>query len=307
MSSFTFEYKFVFLLIPIFWFCLKKCPAKGMAIYLPYIQVLIGSKVVKNIWVEITKWLGIIFLVTALASPVVVTTYNNIKKDSRDIMLIIDSSTSMLERGFDEKSLLRDKFSVVMDIVKDFINKRKDDRIGIINFADSAYIASPLTFDKHYLKMVIDKQKVGIVGKNTAIYDALLQSLYILSNSKAKNKIAILITDGKDTKSVTKYQDIIKMLKKSKVRLYVIGVTQDGKLDTQKLKELAKIGSGEFFITSNKKELAKIYQKINKLETTKIKSQSYKKYKYYYFFPLIFAIIFLTLFIYLKSIKGLAK
>jgi len=307
MSSFTFEYKFAFLLIPLFWFCLKKCPAKGMAIYLPYIQVLIGSKAVKNIWVDITKWLGIISLVTALASPVIVTTYNNIKKDSRDIMLIVDSSTSMLERGFDNKNLLRDKFSVVMDVVKDFINKRKDDRIGIVNFADSAYIASPLTFDKHYLKMVIDRQKVGIAGKNTAIYDALLQSLYILSNSKAKNKIAILLTDGKDTKSVTKYQDIIKLLKKSKVKLYTIGVTQDGKIDAKKLKELSDISGGEFFITTNKKELSKIYKKIDKIETTKIKAQSYKKYKYYYFFPLIFAILFLTLFIYLKSIKGLAK
>ena len=305
MSNITFEYYYAFLLIFIFIYCSKKCPAKGVAIYLPYIQVLIGHKQIKSIWVEITKWIGITALITALASPVSIKEYKRVKKSSIDIMLIVDSSTSMLERGFDNKKLLRAKFDVVMDIINDFVDKRVNDRIGIITFADKAFIASPLTFDKKYLKMVIKEQKVGLAGKHTAIYDALLKSLYLLSNSKAKSKVAILITDGKDTKSVTKYKTIEKFLKKSKVKLYVIGVSQDDKIDTQKLKELAKISKGDFFLTKSKKELSQIYQKINSLEKSEVIASSYKEYKYYYYYPLIIAIIFLTLYIYLKSIRGL--
>jgi len=307
MNSYQFEFPYIFILIPFIWFCFRKCPARSLSIYFPYIDVLVGSKAARNLWLELSKWLGIILLVTALASPVTVTTYKNVQHNARDIMIILDSSTSMLERGFDNSSLLRDKFSVVVDAVKSFIKDRKNDRVGIITFADIAYIASPITYDKKFLQTVLSKQKVGIAGKKTALYDALLQSIYMLENSQAKSKIAIVLTDGADTASSTKYEDILKFIKKSKVKLYIIGVGQKDGLDMKKLKEMASVSKGKLYLAENKSVLKNIYKEIDKSETSKVKTISYEKYKYYYNYPLVFSIIFLLIYIYFKSIRAIVK
>ena len=307
MSHYSFEFPYLFLLIGLFWLCFKKCPAKSLAIYLPYIHLLIGKKSVKSRWIDIFKWIGILALITALASPVKVEKFNNIKKEARDIMLILDSSKSMLDRGFDLENLEKDKFNIVIDVISNFIKERPNDRIGVINFSSSAFIASPLTFDKNYLQNIIKKQRVGIVGSRTAIYDALAQATYILENSDAKSKIAILLTDGADNMSYTTYKDLKNAISKSTIKLYIVGVGEYDDLNVPKLKELAKAGRGNFFLASNSSALNKIYKEIDKSETSKMKGESYKKYTYYYYFPLIISIIFLLLFVYYKSAKGVAK
>ncbi len=307
MSQFEFEFPYIFLLIILFWFCAKKCPAKGVSIYLPYIHLLIGSKGVKSRWLSIFKWIALIALLAALASPVKVTTYNNIKQEGHDIMIVLDSSDSMKERGFDLNDPRKDKFTTIIEVISKFVKDRKNDRVGLINFASSAFIASPLTFDKEYLNDVISKQRVGIVGKRTAIYDALLQGLYLLEESKTKSKIMILLTDGIDNMSITKDKEIIDLLKKSKIKLYIIGIGDYKDLDAPKLKALAKAGRGKFFLANNKDALSVIYKEIDNSETTKISGKSYKVYIYYYYYPLIFAIIFMLLYVYFKSVRGVAK
>jgi Ca-activated chloride channel family protein len=266
-----------------------------------------GKKRVKSRWLEIFKWLGIVTLTVALASPVKVEIYNNIKKKSRDIMLILDSSKSMLDRGFDANNPKVDKFSVVVDVVSKFVKDRSSDRVGLVNFSSSAFIASPLTFDKSYLEYIISKQRVGLVGSRTAIYDALLQGIYILEDSEAKAKIVILLTDGIDNMSTTTFNEIKDAVAKSKLKLYIVGIGQREDLDVPKLQELASSGRGKFYLATNSSALSSIYKEIDKSETSKVKGESYKQYTYYYYFPLIFAIIFLLLFVYFKSAKGVAK
>jgi len=306
MSHFSFEFPYVFLLLPLIWFCQKRCPAKGDAIYFPYIHLFFASKALKNVWIEIFKWLSIIAIVTALASPVVVTTFQA-KADARDIMLIVDSSESMLKKGFDDTAILKTQFEGVSEVIKEFVQERKSDRIGLITFADRAFIASPLTFDTDYLLEIIQKQKVGLVGKKTAIYDSLIRAIYLLHNNKTKSKIVILLTDGKDNMSVTKFEDVLKFLKKSKIKLYIIGVGNKKELDSNRLSKLANAGKGKFFMATNKAALKSIYEAINKSETSSLKAKTYSIYTYYYYFPLMFSLIFLMFFIYFKSIKGVSK
>ena len=307
MSQFNFEFPYIFLLLPLIIFCIVKCPAKSTSIYLPYINVLIGKKSLKSRWLDFVKLGAVVSLFVALASPVVVTEYNNIKKEGRDIMLIIDSSRSMLEKGFDINNPTKDKFSAVVTVVDKFIKDRSSDRIGLINFASSTFIASPLTFDKRYLRDILNRQKVGIAGKRTAIYDALLQSLYILQKSEAKSKTVILLTDGIDNMSNTKFTDIVNFIKRVGVKLYTIGIGDYKDLEVPKLKALANAGGGKFFMATNEGALKKIYKDIDISERSKIKSSSYKVYKYYYYFPLMLAVVLLLLFVYFKSVKGVAK
>jgi len=307
MSHYSFEFPYAFLLLPLFWFCFQECKARSTAIYFPYIHILFGKERVKTKLLDILKWGAVISFVFALASPVKVSKYNNFKRDARDIMLVIDSSKSMLDRGFDSDEPKKDKFSAVREVVQDFIAKRVNDRIGLINFASSAFIASPLTFDKKYLLNILKKQRVGLIGSRTAIYDSLLEAEYILAGSSAKSRIVILLTDGTDNMSKTTFRDILDASKKSDIKLYIIGIGEKSDLDIQKLQKLAKEAKGAFYLVSNKQQLAKIYKEIDKSETTKIKGESYKLYTYYYYFPLVLAIVLFLLFVYFKSVKGVSK
>jgi len=307
MSQFKFEFPYLFLLLLFFIFCQKKCPARSMAVYFPYIHIIMGSKVLKNRWLIVSKWLGIIFFVTALASPVVVTTFVNARSEARDIMLILDSSESMLEKGFDGNNLDKNKFQAVKEVVSSFIQKRKNDRIGLINFATNTYIVSPLTFDNNYLKDILNKQKVGYVGKRTAIYDALLRSIYILDSSTTDSKIVVLLTDGRDNMSRVDFNKLLSFIKESKIKLYTIGIGENKDVDVEKLGKLAEVGGGKFFMVKDKDTLEKVYKEIDATQVSEVESQSYTVYTYYYYFPLIFSIIFLLIYIYFKSVKGIAK
>ena len=195
-ENFSLQYPWVLALVVLFWICGKYCPARTQAIYFPHVRSLLSVHGHRSRWLEILKWIGILGLLLALSSPVITNEYKDIKKKGRDIMLIIDSSDSMRQRGFDPMDPYKTKFDVVKEVVGDFIDQRKNDRIGLINFASVAFVASPLTFEKDFLRQILSMQELGIAGKKTAINDALLQTYNILAKSDAKSKVAILLPTG---------------------------------------------------------------------------------------------------------------
>ncbi|WP_456430820.1 vWA domain-containing protein [Nitratifractor sp.] len=303
MSPFSFEYPWVFAFAVLFWICGRYCPARTMAIFFPHVHSLLRLHAKKSRLQEILKWIGILGLLTALASPVVTDEYKDIKKHGRDIMLIIDSSDSMRQRGFDPADPLKSKFDVVKEVVKDFIARRSDDRIGLINFASVAFVASPLTFEKDFLRKIVDMQQLGIAGKRTAINDALLQTYNILSKSDAKSKIAILLTDGIENASRIGTDEILRLIADSDVKLYTIGIGSYRDFDAGYLQALAKAGHGKFYAAADRNALVRIYADIDRLETSKIKSKTIVRKRYYYIYPLFVAIMALLFFIYLRSSK----
>ena len=304
MDQFNFQYPYALALILLFWVCARFCAARAAAIYFPHIHTLLQSKRSKSRLLEILKWLGIVSLLLALSSPVMTKSYKDTKKKGRDIMLVIDSSGSMNQRGFDRADPMKNKFDVVKEVVWDFIDKRKKDRLGLITFADVAFVASPLTFENAFLQDIIKMQELGIAGRKTAINDALLQTYTILSKSDAKSKIAILLTDGIENMSKISLEDILGVIKKSTIRLYTIGIGNYGDFDVRYLQKLAKAGKGKFFAANNKEALKNIYSEIDALEATKIKSKKIVQHTYLYIYPLFAAIILLLLFLYFKTAKG---
>ncbi len=303
-DHFSFQYPWVLLFVALFWICGRYCPARTTAIYFPHVRTLLSLHAHKSRWLEILKWVGILGLLLALASPVVTNEYKDLKKHGRDIMLIIDSSGSMRQRGFDPSDPYKSKFDVVKEVVADFIDKRKNDRIGLINFASVAFVASPLTFEKKFLKKILAMQQVGIAGERTAINDALLQSYNILEKSDAKSKVAILLTDGIDNSSHISFDEIRSLISKSKVKLYTIGIGSYRDFDAPYLKALAQAGHGKFYAASNRDALKKIYADIDKLETSKIKSKKIVQHEYLYIYPLFVAILALLFFVYLRTARG---
>jgi len=304
MDQFNLQYPYALALVILFWLCAKFCVARVAAIYFPHIHTLLASQGRRSGLLEFLKWLSIVSLLFALSSPVITKSYKNTKKKGRDVMLVIDASGSMNQRGFDRVDPMKNKFDVVKEVVWDFIDKRKKDRLGLITFADVAFVASPLTFENAFLQDIVKMQELGIAGRKTAINDALLQTYSILSKSEAKSKIAILLTDGIENMSKISLEDILGVIKKSDICLYTIGIGNYRDFDARYLQKLSRAGKGKFFAASNKEALKNIYSEIDALEATQIHSKKIVQHTYLYIYPLFIAIISLLLFLYLKAAKG---
>jgi len=307
MSQFSFEFPFLLLLIIPFLVCAKWCRERSRAIFFPHVEKLVASSVHQSTLLLFLKWFGIVSAVIALASPVLSHSYTNTKKEGRDIVLITDASESMLQRGFDLQNPMKNKFEVVKEVVEDFISKRENDRIGLVSFGAISFIASPLTFEKEFLQKIISMQHIGMInGKRTAIQDALVQSYHMMSTSKAKSKIAILLTDGIDNGSRIPLGDVIEMIKKQDIKLYVIGIGYPNRdYDANYLKVLAEAGGTEAYGARDASELSRIYEEIDRLEVTKMDDKRVVQHTYLYTYPLLFAILSLLFFIYFRNSRGI--
>ena len=305
MNGFNFEYPYVLAVILVFIVCAKFCKERSRAIFFPHVNVLMKKNVQRFSWLDVLKWLGIASAIIALASPVITKSFSNTKKEGRDIVLIIDSSDSMRQRDFDANDMWRNKFDVVKEVVGDFIEARKNDRIGMVTFADIAFISSPLTFEKKFLTDITKMQNMGVAGKRTAINDAIVQSYNLLTKSKAKSKIAILLTDGVDNMSKVPFEDVRNMIAKHDTKLYAIGIGDERDYNGQYLQALAEAGKGIAFGASDASKLVQIYKEIDKLEATDIDDKKIVQHTYLYIYPLFLAVLSLLLFIYLRNTRGL--
>ncbi len=305
MNQFSFQYPWVLGLIIVFIVCAKFCKIKARSIYFPHLNSLMLGNKRKGVILPLLKWLSIILALGALASPVLTKEYSNSKKHGRDIVLIIDTSESMKQDRFDQNNLRKNKFQVTKEVAASFVSKRKNDRVGLITFADIAFVASPLTFETEFLEKIIGMQRLGIAGQRTAINDALVQAYGMLEKSKAKSKIVILLTDGIDNMSQITVDEVVSLVKKSKVKLYTIGVGSSRDFDGVYLKKLAQAGKGVAFSAQNAQMLSKIYDEIDRLEVSKIDDKKVVQHIYLFSYPLIFSILLLLFFIYFKNIRSI--
>ncbi len=285
--NFTFEYPFVFLLLILFFVCEKWCKPKGVSFYFPNMLMLQQVAKKGQVFLKLLKILTVVALVTALASPV--TEDDVVVKNDKgyEISLILDASGSMKMPGLD-------KFAIVKEIVNDFIDKRKHDKLALSIFADFAYVAVPLTYDKTSIKRLLERVDVGIAGRQrTALNEALFLSSNLFKSSTSKEKIAILLTDGVDNANSIPMNVAINTAKKYGIKVYTIGVGVEGQdFDPRPLRQIAKETGGRYFKGDSVEKLMAIYETIDKLEKSEIKAEKYVKKTYYFQYVLALALLF---------------
>ena len=115
------------------------------------------------------------------------------------MILVLDTSESMRALDMKLRGRYVDRLTVIKSVVADFIEKRFDDRLGLVIFGEQAYAQSPLTLDHDVLKTHLDGVSIGMAGRSTSIGDALGVAINAIKDVKAKNKIIILLTDGENT------------------------------------------------------------------------------------------------------------
>jgi len=291
MSQFeqiTFLYPFAFTLFGVYFICLFFCQEKLQEIYFSNTKMLHQATKKQNYLIDILRFLIFSGFVIALANPIKTDEIALSEGKGHEIALIVDASGSMLENN---------KFAITKEILHDFIAKREHDRLSLSFFADFAYVAVPLTYEKHTLTTLLDFVEVGVAGElQTALYEALYLSSNLFVNSQATNKIALLITDGINSAESVSLETALKRIKKLGIKVYTIGIGDDGDFHSGVLKEIASKTGGKFYFGKEKKDIESIYNVINLLEKSEIKTKLFTKTTYYFQYPLYVALFFLMIY-----------
>ena len=297
MNYYTFEYPWlILLLIPII-YCLYKCKEYLKPMFFVHLQFLSAKKSFPKLeW--IIKIIIFILLTIALTSPIVVDKLSPLNRHGKDIVLAIDASGSMNSSGYDVNDDISEgkrlsRFEITKVIASDFIRKRVSDNLGVVLYGDFAFIASPITYEKEIVVDMLSYLTQGMAGQNTAIGEAIAMGIRAFRFSHAKTKVMILLSDGEHNSGSVSPKDSTALAKSKGIKIYTIAIGNKGEADEALLKEIAKESKGEFFSATSAKELQNIYDKIDKLESSKIKSKEYLQKDFYYQVALFLACGFL--------------
>lgn len=293
-----FEYPYVLFLIILFIVCSIYCKSKVESYYMPHLQIYESSKNVTSSFIGILKWLTIICAIIALSSPIKELNIIKNKKDGIDMIISLDTSGSMRERGFNTSDSSQNRWQVVQNIVNDFISKRLNDNIGIVVFGTSVMTASPLSYDKKAQSKIIESLDIGVVGDKTALINSIATSINILKQKETKSKIIIAITDGEDTSSNIPLSVVVKLAKKYNIKIYAIAI---GRTSTYTLNQLSQNSGGKTFVAYTSDDLKDIYTTINQLEKSKIDQNKIIVKEFYFFYPLMLSFLSLLFFVYFKN------
>ncbi len=286
----------VFLALFIFLPCFLWCKTYSKSYYFPKLTWIQRQSPLLSVepWLKMALFS---FMVIALAKPFVYDTSTNQHKKGRDLILTLDASGSMAQSGFDKQDRLKTKYTTTLSLSKDFIKERYDDNMGVVLFGTFAYTASALTYDLESLSYLLEMTNVGLAGESTAIGDALMQSMKTLSYGEAQNKAIILLTDGYHNAGKTSPKDAVQKAKSLGIKVYTIGIGKRSDFDVALLETIAKVTGAKSYAASNASELTKIYEEINTLEPSPIRSENYLNQKLLILVPLGLVFIVLLLWV----------
>ena len=244
-------------------------------------------------------------VIIALARPQSKLSRQEMKVEGIDIVLAMDVSGSMLAEDFKPNRL-----EAAKKVASDFIDGRKNDRMGLVVFSGEAFTQVPLTIDHGVLLNQLHAVKSGMVKDGTALGDGLATAINRIKDSEAKSKVIILLTDGINNMGAVDPQSAAEIAALYNIRLYTIGVGTKGlapypfrdqfgrthyqnipvELDEGLLTQMAQsTNDGQYFRATNKKSLEKIFKQIDEMEKSKIDVTQYAQTKDEYMGWLILA------------------
>jgi Ca-activated chloride channel family protein len=231
----------------------------------------------------------------AFARPRSDTEIREITSEGIDIMVALDVSSSMQAEDFKPLNRLH----VAKDELKKFVNKRINDRIGLVVFARHSFTQCPLTIDYGVLLRFVDQVDFGVIQDGTAIGMAIANGVNRLRESDSKSKIMVLLTDGDNNAGEIDPVTAAGLAAAFDIKIYTIGVGKAGnamfpvqdpifgkryvyqptKIDEATLKDIAETTGGQYFRARSGTELEEIYDIIDKLEKTEIKVSAHIQYR----------------------------
>ncbi|WP_375453376.1 VWA domain-containing protein [uncultured Methylobacterium sp.] len=241
----------------------------------------------RRTWAIWTLWAA---LVVALSGPRLVLPATALPASGREIMLAMDLSGSMERRDFALDGETVNRLVAVKRVGADFIRRRAGDRIGLVIFADQAYVAASLTFDTASVARALEEATIGLVGRSTGIGDGLGLALRRLDpkdadtgpgRPAASSKAVILLSDGANNAGQTTPKDVAALAAELGIRVHTIALgprdmaDADGEqdvVDTETLREMARLSGGTAFRVKTTADLIAVADAIDALEGGRAKA-----------------------------------
>lgn len=246
-------------------------------------------------------------LVIAIARPIDTSRPETTEESGIDVMMVLDLSGSMeavMENIPPDLAPLLTlpgpgipprRIDVAKAVIRDFISRRKSDRLGVIVFGKSAFVLSPPTLDYQLLDQLVSKMELKVIDEDgTAIGDALGAAVARMRHSSAKSKAVILLTDGDNNSGRIAPTHAAELANKVGAKVYSIQIG-DGSLarvyagrtmfgqprfesrpfpvNPELLKTLASTTGGTMYVASDAKSLqASFHDVLDKLEKSRFEA-----------------------------------
>ncbi len=252
---------------------------------------------------SLPMWLSMAALslmVVALARPQKGLGRDQLTTEGVDIVVALDVSGSMAAQDFQPDNRL----AVAKSVVADFIRRRTRDRLGLVIFAGRAITQSPATTDQALLLRQLEDVALDRLPDGTAIGSGLATALSRLSKSESKTKVVVLVTDGANNSGEIDPDTATDIAKAMEVKIYTVGVGKGGiapvpvraqdpftgrvvsrtvnmevPIDLDLLKRIAERTGGAFFSATDESSFRDIFARIDALETTRLKSVSFRRFQ----------------------------
>ncbi len=239
------------------------------------------------------RFAAILLLILAMARPGKGIHFTTIKNLGIDIMVAMDVSGSMMAEDFQPKNRL----AVAKTVIRDFVMNRKSDRIGMTVFAGEAYLQCPLTMEHQMIGDIIDEidfETVPVDG--TAVGDAIALSTARLMDSKAKSRIILLVTDGRNNTGSIDPETAAKAAADLGIKIYTVGIGTKGQLvpfptglpmikqpyesdlDDETLQLIAQITGAKYYHATSTGVLWKNIRDIDRLEKSEAEIKEYHEF-----------------------------
>ncbi len=232
-----------------------------------------------------------LLLVTAAARPQWLGEPVSIPNEGREMMLAVDLSGSMKIDDMQLQGRQVNRLTMTKSVVYDFIQRRVGDRLGLILFADTAYVQAPLTYDRDTVSTLLSEAVIGLVGEQTAIGDAIGLAVKRFDEREESNNVLILLTDGQNTAGNITPEQAKELAISKGVKVYTIGVGAD--------KMLIQSFFGQYFRARNAQELQSIYQQLDALEPIEGETRKMRPLSALFYYPLAAALLLSALWAFL--------
>ena len=262
---------------------------------------------------EYLKYAAFFLLIVALARPQTGHRSEEILNHGIDIMLALDTSTSM--RALDFKP--SNRFDAAQKLAREFVKGRRYDRAGIVVFSGLAFTQCPLTTDLGAVTDFLDQCSIGMTGLDgTAVGSAIATAANRLKGGTGKSRVIILLTDGRNNSGEIDPVTAAEAAASLGIKIYAIGAGKPGgalypvddpvwgrrlvtlpeeDLDEPTLTKIAESTGGKYFRATDSESLSSIFRQIDSMEKTEIKTLSHTRYTELYRYFLLPAFVLLAL------------
>ena len=257
--------------------------------------------------------------VLALSQPQWLGDAIDIPTEGREMMIAVDLSGSMQIEDMSLRGSTVNRLDMLKVVLGDFIERRVGDRLGLILFADDAYMQTPMTFDRKTVKQMLDESVLGLVGRKTAIGDAIALAVKRFDAKKKSNKVLLLLTDGQNTAGKISPEQALELAVAKDITIYSIGIGADvmlqkslfgtrrvnpsSELDERTLTKLAEETGGKYFRAKDSQGMNQIYQLLDQLEPVEQDQQQMRPLTALFYLPLALALLISLLYFLIINIS----